>query len=162
MRKAQRDVDLLPSGLCTIAHTINLKHAVKAFANALRHIGNQLSRKAVQSPHLTVLHLPLDPNDVSLDFDFDSRRYIRLQFSLRSFQANFFRFDGHLDPTWNCDGQLSDTRHAHLALNYHTEQMSSPPTFAFWASRSTIIPFGVDRMLIPKPFLTGVAACAPT
>jgi len=163
MRKAQRNVDLLPSDLRAIADPVNLKRPAKALANALRHIGNQLSRKAVQSPHFTIIHLSFDSNNVPLDFDFDPRRYGRLQFPLRSFLTNFFRLDGNFDPAWNCDGLISNTRHCtHLVLDYHTEQMSSPPTFAFWASRSTMIPFGVDRMLIPNPFLIGVTACAPT
>src|ERR1051325_12202475 len=40
-------------------------------------------------------------------------------------------------------------------LHYHTEQISSPPTLAFWASRSTRIPFGVESTCTPKPLRTG-------
>ena len=66
MRKAQCDVDLLALDLGAIADAVDFKHAAKALADTLGHIGDQLSRQPMQSPNLTLLALPLDSNDIDL------------------------------------------------------------------------------------------------
>ena len=49
------------------------------------------------------------------------------------------------------DGPLADTRHV---ASYQTTASSSPPTRAVRASRSVMSPCGVDRIAMPRPFLT--------
>ena len=68
MRKAQCDVDLLTLDLGAITDAIDFKHAAKTLADTLGHIGDQLSRKPMQSSNLTLLALPLDSNDIAFDF----------------------------------------------------------------------------------------------
>src|SRR5512132_634363 len=126
MRKAQCDVDLLALDLGAITDAVDFKHTAKALADTLGHIGDQLSRKPMQSPNLTLLALALDSNDIAFNFYIDPRRNSRFELSFRSFQTNFLGFDGHLDSTWDRYGQLSNTRHCtpRLKLPYRTDEFS--------------------------------------
>src|SRR5213083_2755364 len=56
------------------------------------------------------------------------------------------------DALGNGDWLPTDTRHG--PASYQTSASSSPPMRAVRASRSVMSPCGVERIAIPRPFLT--------
>src|SRR5262249_52255433 len=117
-------------------------------------------REAVQRLRFALLVGAAHPYDLAVDLHLDSRRNRGLELSLGAF--DFDGFVGHrdLDAVVNIYGQSSYA--PHVRYLYQTEQMSSPPTLAFFASRSTKMPFGVERTLTPRPLRIGAISSMPT
>ncbi len=101
MRVAESDVKLLALHFGAITDAIDIQDASESLADALRHVGDQLTGKTMQRAELSVVRPALDTQHIALHFYVDPRGNRGLQLSLRSLQAHSACVDGDFNARRN-------------------------------------------------------------
>src|SRR4051812_9370751 len=148
------------SNLGAIADAIDFENPRKAFAHALDHVGDKLAGEAVKRLQSALFRRAGNTDDLAVHLDINPGGDGLRELSLWAFDFDGSVVESDLHSIGDRYGQSSNTRHVYLF--YQTEQINSPPTFAFFASPSTSIPFGVDSTLTPSPLRIGAISSTPT
>src|SRR2546426_477005 len=135
-----------------VAHPLDLERLRKPLGDAVDHVGDERAGESVERLVPALIGGP--PHDDRLAF----HRYGQLgvdqpaDLALRTLHGDAQAVELGGDALGNGDWLPADTRHG--PASYQTSASSSPPMRAARASRSVMSPCGVERIAIPRPFLT--------
>src|SRR5208283_2325822 len=111
MRIAQRQVDLIAFGFRAVANAVYLKHAGKALADALDHVGDQLAHETMDSALFAGIARPLHDDFRVLDLGGEAGMKPELEFALGPLDFKRPAGDGSLDAFIEMNRQSSYPRH---------------------------------------------------
>src|SRR2546430_15838209 len=135
-----------------VPHPLNLERLRDPFGPAVHYVGHQRAGEPVERL-VAALVGGSPPHDGVV---FEREREIRMghpaDLAFRALHRDAAPFDLRGDALGQRDRLPADARHD--LRSYQTTASSPPPTRAGRASRSVISPCGVDRIAMPRPFLT--------
>src|SRR5438309_3571263 len=135
-----------------VAHPLDLERLRKPLGDAVHHVGDERAGEPVERLVPGLVGGP--PHDDRLALHRHGQLGVDqpADLALRALHGNPRPVELGRDALGNGDRLPADARHG--PASYQTSASSSPPTRAVRASRSVMSPCGVDRIAIPRPFLT--------
>ena len=109
MRITQGHMNLLAFNLGAVTDTVDVKHATKSLAHALRHVGDQFAREPMKRAYFTLLVVPGHVQDVALDRDPQTGGNRRFELALGPFEPDRAGVYDNLHAGRDRYGQLSNT-----------------------------------------------------
>src|SRR5213596_3284986 len=135
-----------------VAHPLDLERLGEPLGDAVHHVGDERAGESVECFMPALVGRP--PYDDRLALHRHGQLGVDqpADLALRALHGNPRPVELGGDALGNGDWLPADTRHG--PPSYQTSASSSPPTRAVRASRSVMSPCGVERIAIPRPFLT--------
>src|SRR6266568_4684969 len=135
-----------------VPHPLNLERLREPFGHAVHHVGHQRAGEPVEGLVAALVGGSPHHDGVLLERDREIGMGHAADLAFRALHRDAAPVDLGGDALGQQDRLLADARHG--LRSYQTTASSSPPTRAVRASRSVMSPCGVDRIAMPRPFLT--------
>src|SRR6266849_4161809 len=155
MRFAERESNGFAFELRAVADAHDVQILLEALRDAVHRVGDQRAGEPVQRAMLFGGALGDEHAVFLLEGDAEGHTYGELALGALHFDFPILQRNFH--ALRNRNWFIADARH-----RYQTSHKSSPPILALRAARPLIKPFGVVRMLMPKPPTTGRISVEPT
>src|SRR5947199_4755823 len=135
-----------------VTHPLDLERLRESLGDAVHHVGDERARESVERLVPALVGGP--PHDDRFAFHRHGQLGVDepADLALGALHGDPQAVEVRGHTPGHRDRLLADARHG--AASYQTTASSSPPTRAVRASRSVMSPWGVERIAIPRPFLT--------